>query len=220
MKRLDRLLRLAPWLLPGVAVLTAGMFILGASIDGSSGRTACGLWAAVNAAEALGLGLLIRRLHGEWSFDSVTGLHTRRSLQNAIRPPGALILIDVDHFKRINDRHGHGAGDAVLHQVGVAIQTAIRPDDLAGRWGGDEFVVWLPGADELVAGEVAERIRRRVAAMERFGDGYPLTVTISAGVAAAGSTPERLLALADRALYSAKVRRNSVSVGTADAESR
>src|SRR6185295_13186320 len=125
------------------------------------------------------------------------------------------LMIDVDHFKRINDGHGHLAGDEVLQQVARRIGGAVRGSDVAARYGGEEFVILLPGTGEEAAGMLAERIRRAVAD-EDFGitsSAEPLSVTVSIGVAehrTEGQTEnldaagDRLLARADAALYEAK----------------
>ena len=120
----------------------------------------------------------------------------------------ALARIDVDHFKAINDTHGHQGGDEVLAEVARRLARAVRGGDELARWGGDEFVVILPATDRAGAGRAAERLRAAVAA-EPIGD---LGVTISVGWAHwAGDTPDDLLARADRALYRAKdAGRNTV----------
>lgn len=148
--------------------------------------------------------------------DELTGLANRRGLAACLdrewRRCGregtglAAIMLDIDHFKRYNDTHGHAAGDACLRRVAVAIAGALRrAGDMAARYGGEEFVVLLPGADAVGAWAVAERIRRAVSASDQ-----PLAsrVTVSLGVAVrlvdAFDTPKVLLGRADAALYAAK----------------
>ena len=118
----------------------------------------------------------------------------------------ALVALDVDHFKRINDQHGHAAGDLVLRRVAHACRTALRPTDLLGRTGGEEFFAVLPATRAADAAEVAERLRGAVEQL-RFQTTDPaLRVTISLGVAEwqAGDTLVRLMARADERLYRAK----------------
>ena len=148
--------------------------------------------------------------------DPLTGLHNRRHLDRALgaglaaRPRTgelALLVVDVDHFKRVNDRFGHGAGDTVLTAVAGTLAGAVREGDTAARLGGEEFVLVLPGAGREQALARAERIRRTVAAARHDLDGETVGVTVSVGVAvcpADGATAAALLEAADRALYTAK----------------
>jgi diguanylate cyclase (GGDEF)-like protein len=119
----------------------------------------------------------------------------------------ALLLIDIDHFKRVNDAHGHLAGDQVLVGVAGTLVNQLRDYDLIGRFGGEEFVVLLPNADILEACRVAERLRNRVRRLSVPADDEAVTVTISVGVAlfrTHGNDLLELLASADLALYRAK----------------
>jgi diguanylate cyclase (GGDEF)-like protein len=120
----------------------------------------------------------------------------------------SMVLLDIDHFKKFNDRYGHQAGDAVLKGVAAALKGAVRSFDIAARYGGEEFAVILPETTEEAAREVAERIRRSVS-MYPFAteDGKAVRVTVSVGVATApenGSTPAALIKQADAALYHSK----------------
>ena len=128
----------------------------------------------------------------------------------------ALLLVDIDHFKRVNDVHGHLAGDQVLAAVAEVLRTQLRDYDVVGRFGGEEFVVLLPGADLHEARRVAERLRSRVGRMAVAVDEALISVTVSAGVAlmsAHGDDLIELLAAADLALYRAKeLGRNRVCV--------
>lgn len=142
--------------------------------------------------------------------DELTGLASRRCilavLNNALdRGPVAVALIDVDHFKAVNDGYGHQSGDRVLRRVGDAIARALRTSDRAGRFGGEEFLAILQGADIEAAIAVAERVRCAVEASQPE-EGDP-RVTISIGISAAGrgDDVETLIHRADRALYSAKL---------------
>jgi diguanylate cyclase (GGDEF)-like protein len=119
----------------------------------------------------------------------------------------ALLLIDIDHFKRVNDAHGHLAGDQVLIGVAGTLVSQLREYDVIGRFGGEEFVVLLPGADILEGCRVAERLRNRVRRLSVPADDESVTVTVSVGVAlfrTHGQDLLELLASADLALYRAK----------------
>lgn len=129
----------------------------------------------------------------------------QRSLR--FRRPFTLLFIDVDHFKSINDRFGHSAGDSVLKQIVQAVSSVIRPVDLIGRFGGEEFLVGLVETEEPAARQVAERIRLKVAHTPFRIDGTRVALTISIGLASLGAEFERvedLINQADRALYRAK----------------
>ncbi len=169
--------------------------------------------------------------------DVLTGWHNRRYLQTRLREelarcqrevlPLTCLMIDVDHFKRINDSHGHLAGDEVLRQVAQCVDGEVRSSDVSARYGGEEFVILLP-ATPLEAGQLlAERIRAAVSA-ENFQIrdlAQALPITVSIGVAEHRPAPgeedlkvagERLLARADVALYEAKASgRNAVAAAAA-----
>jgi diguanylate cyclase (GGDEF)-like protein len=116
-------------------------------------------------------------------------------------------MVDIDHFKRVNDTYGHLVGDQVLAGVATALRSQLRDYDVVGRFGGEEFVVLLPRADVAEARRVAERLRSRVGRMAIPVDDAMITVTISAGVAIMslhGDDLIELLAAADLALYRAK----------------
>ncbi len=159
------------------------------------------------------------------STDDLTGLANRRALMgfadDAVAHcrrdalPLALLMIDIDHFKLINDRHGHPVGDQVLRQVAQVLTSALRDRDHLGRVGGEEFVAVLPGAAMGDAQQVAERMRRAIEATVLAVPGEPLRYTVSIGVACARTdeTTGELLARADAALYRAKNHgRNAVVV--------
>jgi two-component system, cell cycle response regulator len=144
--------------------------------------------------------------------DPLTGLGNRRAFDDALREelartsrsgaPLGLVMLDVDHFKDFNDRHGHQAGDEALVAVAEALRGAARAEDRACRIGGEEFALLLPGAAEAAAAAVAERVRAAVAADTRPAG----RLTVSLGVAAAGpgATAEGLVQQADLRLYAAK----------------
>ena len=143
--------------------------------------------------------------------DELTGLANRRSLNSAMATGdtshSALVMLDLDHFKQVNDAHGHPAGDAALRHLAKLLRTALRGGDVAARIGGEEFAVWLPGADLALGLEVAERLRVLVAERPfRFG-GAEHSLSISCGVSACPipiPQPDNLMATADAALYRAK----------------
>jgi diguanylate cyclase (GGDEF)-like protein len=120
----------------------------------------------------------------------------------------AVVLFDIDHFKRVNDTHGHPAGDRVLCHVAESISRWLRSEDLLARYGGEEFVALLRGADVRAAYQMAERMRVLISERPALVEGKSIPVTISAGCAALGCTnervPEALLAVSDRRLYAAK----------------
>ncbi|MDY8109519.1 PleD family two-component system response regulator [Fulvimarina sp. 2208YS6-2-32] len=151
-------------------------------------------------------------------IDGLTGLHNRRFLDahmgravsEAAKRQGAfsLMIADIDHFKRINDTHGHDVGDAVLQEFARRLEISVRASDLACRLGGEEFAVLLPNADQRTAEITAERFRKFVEATA-FGvpGGAEITVTVSIGVAvypASGEDATSLMRAADTALYKAK----------------
>ena len=151
--------------------------------------------------------------------DVLTGLHNRRYMETHLATlvdqaaargkPIAVLVVDIDFFKAVNDNHGHDAGDDVLREFALRIRKAIRNIDLACRYGGEEFVIVMPETDMAVATMVAERLRRRIAS-EPFAiqDGTrKLDVTISIGIAALdgpGDNAAAILKRADTALYRAK----------------
>lgn len=158
-----------------------------------------------------------RRLHALAMTDPLTGAANRRSLErfaaaaiDAARPPArpvAVIALDVDHFKHINDRHGHAVGDDVLRRVTAVCQRELRQCDLLGRTGGEEFVAVLPGTSLDAAQRVAQRLLAGIRALELDGIADGLKVTASLGVAeylSADGDLARLLQRADAALYRAK----------------
>lgn len=149
--------------------------------------------------------------------DALTGLLNRRALVGRLhdavaqaRPqhePLALIFLDMDHFKSVNDRFGHQSGDACLRAVAEAIVDELRPSDSLGRYGGEEFVALLPATTHEHAMAVGERIRRSIEALQVHARGNTFQTTVSMGVASlmgANDTADDLIARADAALYRAK----------------
>ncbi len=161
--------------------------------------------------------------------DGLTGLPNKRAVTDALKRtfaqatmtkvPLALLLLDLDHFKQVNDQYGHAAGDQVLAGVGTALRSVLRARDFAGRNGGEEFAVLLPDTDIAAALEIAERVRAAIAEVTLPGTGVPVTVSIGvAGFPGHASTLERLDRLADAALYVAKRQgRNRVELASVDA---
>ena len=161
--------------------------------------------------------------------DSLTGLHNRRHVEEYLArlvslarrnvEPIAVLVIDIDWFKTVNDTHGHDAGDAVLREVAGRLQDSVRLEDMIGRWGGEEFLVVLPNTTDQGAAELAERLRQVVADTPcRLADGDAVQVTISVGCAASLiDDAGRLVRSADAAMYEAKqTGRNRVVVAAAD----
>lgn len=149
------------------------------------------------------------------STDSLTGIMNRRAFRRAadglFRSDvawGYLLMIDLDHFKQINDRYGHAVGDTVLTSFAETLRRAVRAGDFMGRTGGEEFCVLLPAIDGQAALAIAERIRAgtQALALTVEGDAAPLRVTVSIGVASIdpGCTLDQTMAQADKALYAAK----------------
>jgi diguanylate cyclase (GGDEF)-like protein len=166
-----------------------------------------------------------RNLEEMASTDKVTGLLNRHAFtiligklmaENRREPrPISMLLADIDHFKDINDRHGHAVGDAVLAGVARLLLEALREADIAVRWGGEEFLLVLKGCDLAEAQRIAEILRRRVAAAPVMAEGLRIAVTISIGVTEYddGEPADRTVSRADAAMYQAKREgRNRVSV--------
>lgn len=163
--------------------------------------------------------------------DAVTGLYNRHymahRLENLLREsartnkPMSLMMIDVDHFKRINDNFGHAAGDKALAGLAHCISNALRGIDLTGRFGGEEFIVIMPETDLTQAQQIAERLRERIAnQLFDLGDGVTQHITVSIGIAGTDSsglayTADQLIHAADTGLYAAKnAGRNCIIVAS------
>jgi two-component system, cell cycle response regulator len=181
---------------------------------------ACAILFGLTIARMAGLVTDQRRLA---VTDALTGLHTRRFAEAHLQQgvPQSLLIIDVDHFKSINDRYGHPAGDRALVEIAARLREAARPGDVLARYGGEEFALIVPttGVEELRG--IAERLRQRVGGtpIALSADTYvAVTVSVGAASAPAAGSAEQLIAVADRALYRAKAEgRNRVAVGDARA---
>ncbi len=162
--------------------------------------------------------------------DGLTGLFNRWHLEDELaRQPRtanrhnddlAIILFDIDHFKRVNDTYGHPAGDLVLCEFARRLTESMRAGDIVGRWGGEEFLALLPRTDLAGAMAVADRIRTATAATPITVAGQEIWVTVSGGCVVGGGTdPTRLIEIADTRLYEAKTGgRNRIVSGTTAAE--
>ncbi len=188
------------------------------------------LLAAVGALAAAAVGMLYRKvrnanarleeknreLKAQSTLDPLTSLYNRRHFQDFIRGHGddvvgALFLLDVDHFKHVNDTYGHAAGDAVLKMIAEHLRIALRGTDMVVRWGGEEFLAFLPAGPRQGLDEIARRILTGLSSHTVRHQEHDITVTVSVGYApfplAAGGAPlpwERVVNLIDMALYLAK----------------
>jgi diguanylate cyclase (GGDEF)-like protein len=191
--------------------------LVGKSFDADQAMTANSL--ASHAAIALENARLHQIVERQALVDGLTGISNRRHCEDSLSgeiaradrlgTPLTLVLADLDDFKAVNDQHGHTAGDEVLREFASVLRATVRESDLAGRWGGEEFLLLLPGADGEGGALLADRVRRSLAERTFLGkDGAAFTVTCSFGVAqhATGGDERELFANADRALYRAKRR--------------
>jgi len=161
---------------------------------------------------------LLRRLYESSTRDALTGAYNRLHFEERLRSEVAyairhrsqasLLLIDLDHFKRVNDTYGHQAGDAVLKRACEACMRALRTEDVFARFGGEEFAVVLRNIELKGATRLGDRLRQAVAAEVVDHEGQPIKITLSAGSASlaccTSPSAEELISIADRRLYSAK----------------
>ncbi len=172
---------------------------------------------ASHAAIALENARLHRIVELQALVDGLTGISNRRQCEEALTSeisradrlgtPLTLVLADLDDFKAINDLHGHATGDDVLREFAAVLRATVRDSDLAGRWGGEEFMLLLPGADAVGGAQLADRVRTSLMERSFVGqEGAAVSVTCSFGVAqhSPGLDERDLFAAADRALYRAK----------------
>jgi diguanylate cyclase (GGDEF)-like protein len=153
-------------------------------------------------------------------FEELAEVERRRAARSGA--PMALLILDIDHFKSVNDRFGHAAGDAAIRVLSQTCQATLRPGDLFGRWGGEEFVIALPETSLSGAMKTAERLREVIAKAEFLANGKARRITVSIGVAALlrdELAVDHAINRADRALYRAKeAGRNRVESDPANAE--
>jgi diguanylate cyclase (GGDEF)-like protein len=182
-------------------------------------------------ASQAGIALANAALYEKATIDTLTRVYVRRHFMQRLEvlirnahhqnEPLSLVMIDLDHFKAVNDTYGHQAGDAVLKALGRLLKRTVRHDQVVARYGGEEFAVILPGVEREVAARVAERIRASIEEHEfKAGEGLTLRKTASLGVAtlSPGESREQLIARADEAMYAAKQGgRNRVVVAPAPA---
>jgi diguanylate cyclase (GGDEF)-like protein len=173
---------------------------------------------AVALADSMSLALssiaLRERLRNQALRDPLTGLYNRRFMEEVLESfavqserrnsPMSAIMIDLDHFKKLNDQHGHAAGDAVLRDVAGAVLASLRKSDIACRYGGEELIILLPDSDLVAAQAKAEEVRKRISELSS-SDGIVISASLGvASIPQTSSSPADLLAMADAALYQAK----------------
>lgn len=197
-----------------------GILAIFRSLDRTLGKDQVqALFAAANhLALALKNAALFHQVKSRADHDGLTRIHNRRAFDERLveemrrhqryRQPMSLLMLDLDHFKSINDTYGHLSGDKVLRAVGHLLSEALRSTDFTARYGGEEFVVILPQTAEEQASQLAERLRQRIAALRFVHNGETFAITVSIGVASLqpGALARRrsLLEKADQALYQAK----------------
>ncbi|HET7568111.1 MAG TPA: diguanylate cyclase [Gaiellaceae bacterium] len=190
------------------------LVLVGERFDSEQRANAASL--ASHATIALDNARLHRLVERQALVDGLTGVANRRWCEEALHrevaqaerlgTPLALVLADIDDFKAVNDVHGHAAGDETLRAFADVLRDTVRESDVAGRWGGEEFLLLLPGAEAEGAAQLADRVRLALSGRELDGAAGRFRVTSSFGVAAhrAGVDADALFAAADRALYRAK----------------
>jgi diguanylate cyclase (GGDEF)-like protein len=175
---------------------------------------------AADGGPRLAVAAAIRAAETRAQTDELTGLWNRRALERVMQtdqsPECVLALVDLDHFKKLNDSFGHTAGDAMLRHVARVLRATLREQDLAARVGGEEFALWLPTTGLATGQEVAERVRAAIAGSRLYWAGADLSITCSLGLAGKPETTAQganLYSAADAALYRAKEGgRNRVEV--------
>ena len=207
----------APLLLPATAL---SLFLLTFLINKnfSYGPSLVWLpWVVFQVLVNTACGILLRILYREANTDTLTGLNNRKSLHESLarswrNKPAALLFLDVDNFKSINDNYGHLAGDEALRQLAGIIKSHTRKQDIVARWGGEEFALILPSTSEAEARRVAERIRKAVENYCFKWDNATFRLTVSVGIAVAGegTDPAQFFKPADKALARAKEKKNCV----------
>jgi diguanylate cyclase (GGDEF)-like protein len=201
------------------ALLTVAGYLIAPSDDLWGGMTNRVFSLAVIGITVFGMGKLAdyeQRLLIESMTDPLTGLLNRRYFNEQVQKEAArsrrhglrfsVLMLDIDHFKRINDTYGHPVGDLAIKAVASVCNKALRPQDILARYGGEEFVIALPHTDAEGAGTVAERIRQAVEQIEIAAEPGPVRFTVSIGVSTyRRDLPfEQIVGRADQALYQAK----------------
>jgi two-component system cell cycle response regulator len=170
------------------------------------------------------------QLQFEATHDSHTGLLNHAAILETLRlevlrstregTPLGVIMADLDHFKSVNDHHGHLVGDGVLREVAARLKNSLRPYDSIGRYGGEEFLVIVPGCTQEKAAALAERLRQCVASGPIRPHGVEISITASFGAASAidATVPDLILRAADEALYRAKIEGRNRVVASSPAE--
>jgi diguanylate cyclase (GGDEF)-like protein len=220
------------FLLPLISAITIALIVLGYSLapdpdfwDGLSNRTFSIIMVVVTALSLARLAISERKLMLRALTDPLTGVFNRRTFvdlsnKEAVRArrSGSLtsvLMIDIDHFKRINDNYGHPVGDLVIKALADTATKCLRPTDILARYGGEEFIVTLPETDDDVARRVAERLRSALESQIVQGDNAEVRFTVSVGVVtfATGVSIASAMERADQALYRAKQNgRNRVEI--------
>ncbi|MBV7543536.1 GGDEF domain-containing protein [Acidovorax sp. sic0104] len=185
-----------------------------------------GMFAALAAFYRRTILIAENRLLRQATLDGLTGLNNRAHFQTLAGhtltriqrtgEPVALMLCDIDHFKQVNDRHGHATGDRVLVAVAQVLRHQLRESDVVARWGGEEFLALMPASSRASAAEAAERIRVAIEQIALENQGTPVPLSMSFGVAQVTGSDDlpAAIARADQALYQSKhTGRNRVSVG-------
>ncbi len=227
----------APFFLMGLVLMVRTLDVLGASILGTPRSLTADnpvffLWAmlvflllANIALATLAIGRLLMRIRSLAELDFLTGCLNRRSLEQRMKieqdrnvrsgEPLACVFFDLDHFKRINDAHGHEAGDAALKHTARLIGDLLRSVDALGRFGGEEFMVLMPNTDLQGAADAANRMRVALTRtkLEVQGKSVPLSASFGAAVLGRNERPDDMVRRADAAMYAAKrLGRNRVEV--------
>jgi len=232
---LDPLVNALVWLQVAIAILQIVRIVLTALYPPAevvhmdiiqSGFTYLNL--ILNAGAGFGLVWLAqamhrRDLHRIAQTDSLTGLLNRRAFEEILsremhrskhsEEPLAILLVDIDRFKEVNDTWGHQAGDEVIRRVAMALQNSLRPGDALSRFGGEEFVILLRDATTMQSEEVAGRLRANIAGLADLPGSIRLTVSIGVAASQVQEAPEDLMRRCDEAMYLSKKRgRNLVTV--------
>ncbi|MCL2072271.1 MAG: GGDEF domain-containing protein [Oscillospiraceae bacterium] len=170
----------------------------------------------IHVDDVMKLSGLTEKFENSAHYDSLTGVYNRRRFSELIQShtvvaakknePTFVFMLDLDHFKRVNDTYGHAAGDEVLKVIAERIKNTVRPYDLFGRYGGEEFIMFLSASDATIATNFAERIRTIVSEASVHFEGIDIPVTTSIGVSQMSPTRtyEEAVKAADEALYKAK----------------